>query len=73
MSGVKHAFTNPKSDGTDATVTRPSDWNADHATAETDITKVASPDGSGGITFRPEKGSATSSAAGLITAYNLFR
>ena len=27
---VKHAFTNPKSDGADATITRPSDWNADH-------------------------------------------
>ena len=27
---VKHAFTNPKSDGGDATVTRPSDWNANH-------------------------------------------
>lgn len=28
--GIKHAFTNPKSDGADTTVTRPSDWNADH-------------------------------------------
>jgi hypothetical protein len=27
---VKHAFTNPKSDGGDATVVRPSDWNASH-------------------------------------------
>lgn len=27
---VKHAFTNPKSDGGDTTVVRPSDWNADH-------------------------------------------
>ena len=27
---IKHAFTNPKSDGADATITRPSDWNADH-------------------------------------------
>ena len=27
---LKHAFTNPKSDGGDATVVRPSDWNADH-------------------------------------------
>lgn len=31
---IKHAFTNPKADGADATVTRPSDWNADH-TADT--------------------------------------
>jgi len=28
--GIKHAFTNPKSDGADATIVRPSDWNADH-------------------------------------------
>ena len=27
---IKHPFTNPKADGADATVTRPSDWNADH-------------------------------------------
>jgi len=27
---LKHTFTNPKSDGGDATVVRPSDWNADH-------------------------------------------
>jgi hypothetical protein len=26
----KHAFTNPKADGGDATITRPSDWNAEH-------------------------------------------
>jgi hypothetical protein len=71
--GIKHAKTSAKSDGSDSTLVQATDWNADHATAETDITKVASPDGSGGITFRPEKGSATSSAAGLITAYNLFR
>ena len=28
--GIKHAFTNPKADGPDTTVVRPSDWNADH-------------------------------------------
>jgi len=27
---IKHLFVNPKSDGADATITRPSDWNADH-------------------------------------------
>lgn len=27
---LKHAFTNPKADGADATITRPSDWNAEH-------------------------------------------
>jgi len=27
---IKHLFTNPKADGGDATITRASDWNADH-------------------------------------------
>lgn len=27
---ITHSFSNPKSDGGDATITRPSDWNADH-------------------------------------------
>jgi collagen triple helix repeat protein len=27
---IKHSFVNPKIDGTDVTVTRPSDWNANH-------------------------------------------
>jgi hypothetical protein len=27
---LKHAFTNPKSDGGDTTVVRPSNWNAEH-------------------------------------------
>lgn len=27
---VRHAFTDPKADGADATIVRPSDWNADH-------------------------------------------
>lgn len=27
---IKHAFTNPKADGGDSTIVRPSDWNADH-------------------------------------------
>jgi hypothetical protein len=27
---IRHPFTNPKSDGADATVVRPSDWNATH-------------------------------------------
>lgn len=28
---LKHAFTNPKSDGADYTVVRPSNWNAEHS------------------------------------------
>jgi hypothetical protein len=30
MAGIKHAFTSGKSDGGDATLVRPSNWNADH-------------------------------------------
>ena len=29
---IKHAFTSAKSDGGDATLVRPSDWNAGHVT-----------------------------------------
>lgn len=28
--GISHSFVNPKADGGDTTITRPSDWNADH-------------------------------------------
>lgn len=36
---VRHAFVNPWPDDPDATITRPSDWNADHlvALSESDI------------------------------------
>lgn len=27
---MRHKLVNPKADGTDATITRPSDWNDDH-------------------------------------------
>ena len=30
MSGIRHAFVNPKADGADATVVRPSNWNDPH-------------------------------------------
>lgn len=30
MADIKHTFVNPKADGGDATITRPSDWNAVH-------------------------------------------
>lgn len=40
MTTIKHAFTNPKSDGADATITRPSDWNAAHVfTGYTEVWK----------------------------------
>ena len=28
---LKHAFTSPKTDGTDATLVQPSNWNAEHS------------------------------------------
>ena len=31
--GIKHAFTSPKSDPADATLVRPTNWNADHTVA----------------------------------------
>lgn len=37
MGATKHKFTNPKADGPDATITRPSDWNAMHDTAATGL------------------------------------
>lgn len=37
---IKHTFTSPKNDGSDATLVRPSDWNADHSgTAKVKIRK----------------------------------
>jgi hypothetical protein len=35
---IKHAFTSGKSDGGDATLVRPSDWNATHKTVWTEVT-----------------------------------
>lgn len=34
---IKHAFVSPKSDGGDATLVRPSDWNASHAWESWDV------------------------------------
>jgi hypothetical protein len=34
MAGVKHAFNSVKSDGADATLVRPSNWNADHVVTD---------------------------------------
>lgn len=39
--GITHAFVNPKSDGGDATITRPSDWNAPHV-FELDYVEITS-------------------------------
>jgi hypothetical protein len=37
MPTITHAFTNPKADGADATVVRPSDWNAVHTVDATTL------------------------------------
>ena len=41
--GIKHAFTDPKADGGDETVVRPSDWNGDHAVTHIDLPTEATP------------------------------
>jgi hypothetical protein len=41
MPVAKHAFVSAKGDGADATVVRPSNWNADHQTVYTVQTKAA--------------------------------
>ena len=52
-----------------------SDWDASHATTETDTAKVLKPDGVGGVAWgNAGVGAApATNAAALITAYNLFR
>jgi hypothetical protein len=35
---IKHAFTSAVADGADATLVRPSNWNANHATVWTEVT-----------------------------------
>lgn len=35
---IKHEFTNPQLDGIDATITRPSNWNADHVIQDDTVT-----------------------------------
>jgi hypothetical protein len=47
---VRHAFVNPKSDGGDATIARPSDWNAAHVIGGYDIQRYTPGDFSLGTT-----------------------
>jgi hypothetical protein len=62
--GITHAFTNPKDDSADTTITQPSHWNADHTlpgilelpTAEAGTSLVLAPNGAGGVEFRAEVG-----------------
>jgi len=58
--GVKHPFVNLKADGGDDTITRPSDWNADH------VTEDISADG----TFA-WSGDEASTVTGSQTAFNI--
>ena len=67
--GIKHAFTNPKADGGDTTVVRPSDWNAEHVMAST--ISVVFDGGTSAITGNPEV-DVTVPAAGAITGYTLL-
>jgi hypothetical protein len=58
---MKHAFNNPKADGGDATIARPSDWNAVHRVGITALSAnttldathdhIAATAGAGGITL----------------------
>ena len=45
MGVVKHPFTSPKADGGDATLVRPSNWNADHTSTLTAADVGAGPSG----------------------------
>ena len=54
MAGVTHTFVNPKADGGDATITRPSDWNAEHTVPHiTFTTTKAKLEAVGAINFTP--------------------
>ena len=54
MAGLNHAFVSTLPNDPDPLVIQTQrDWNANHATAETDTTKVLSPDGTGGVAFVP--------------------
>jgi len=67
---VKHSFTSAKSDGGDATLVKPSDWNASHNTTETDVNRRLAPDGAGGLMFANDSAVL---AAGKIYAAANFR
>lgn len=72
-TSVTHAFVSAVPDGGDASVVRPSNWNAEHVvevdaldltTAETDTSLALMPDGAGGVQWGPV-------AAGLLVANDL--
>jgi len=54
MAGITHTFVNPKADGGDATITRPSDWNAEHTVPHLSFTTTkAKLEAVGAINFTP--------------------
>lgn len=61
---VKHAFVNPKSDGADATVARPSDWNAAHVIGGYDIERYTG----GDISLTSTSQAAVSGPGDLVVA-----
>lgn len=64
---IKHSFTNPKADGVDATVVRPSNWNADHTIEAGTITDshvaAANKDGTAGTASMRTLGTGAQQAA----------
>lgn len=71
-ASVLHAFTNPKSDGADATITRPSDWNAQHVITGVALTgKQAIPVPAGAMTPNTTNGAASGTVE-TTTNKNMF-
>jgi len=66
---VKHAFTSPKSDQSDTTLVRPSNWNANH-TVDSSIVFVI--DGFGSVISTGVKGDIVFPFAGTITSWTLL-
>jgi hypothetical protein len=62
---LKHTFNNAKADGPDATIVRPSDWNAEHAisTASTGVVEELTV----GTGLSLSGGTLTSTATGSLT------
>lgn len=48
---IKHAYTSAKSDGADATLVRPSDWNADHTGSGLDLLETHTASNSTSLDF----------------------
>ena len=75
---ITHAFVNPKSDGGDTTIVRPSDWNAAHAvdtltlvggtvTVSTPVIDAAQTWNNAAVTFTGIKLNVTSTASAAVS------